>query len=43
MGLGASLWKGFQGTHFKPEEVIANNVPIFVDGLMVIDNDSRKS
>ncbi|MCP4568333.1 MAG: TetR/AcrR family transcriptional regulator [FCB group bacterium] len=40
--LGASLWKGFQGKRFKPEEVIANNVPIFIDGLMVDGSDSRK-
>ena len=31
--LNATLWKGFQGKYFSPEEVIGNNVPIFVEGL----------
>ena len=31
--LGVSLWKGFQGKTFSPDEVIANNVPIYVAGL----------
>lgn len=31
--LGSTLWKGFQGKNFKPEDLIANNVPVFVDGL----------
>jgi len=31
--LGATLWKGFMGKSYRPEEIIANNVPIFVDGL----------
>jgi AcrR family transcriptional regulator len=33
--LGSTLWKGFQGKNFKPEDIIANNVPVFVDGLLV--------
>lgn len=32
--LGATLWKGFQGRNYKPEEIIGNNVPIFIDGLL---------
>ena len=31
--LNITLWKGFQGKTFKPHEVIANNVPIYVQGL----------
>jgi AcrR family transcriptional regulator len=31
--LNATLWKGFQGKYFPPEEVVKNNVPIFVEGL----------
>lgn len=31
--MGASLWRGYQGRTYKPEEVIANNVPIFIRGL----------
>jgi AcrR family transcriptional regulator len=31
--LGATLWRGFLGKNYAPEDVIANNVPIFVDGL----------
>jgi AcrR family transcriptional regulator len=31
--LGVSLWKGLQGKVFSPEEVIANNIPIYVEGL----------
>ncbi|MCK5126175.1 MAG: TetR/AcrR family transcriptional regulator [candidate division Zixibacteria bacterium] len=31
--MGASLWKGYQGKIYKPEEVISNNVPIFIKGL----------
>jgi len=33
--LGATLWKGFMGKSYDPEDIIANNVPIFVDGLSV--------
>ena len=33
--LGISLWKGFLGKNYKPEEVIANNVPIFINGLLL--------
>lgn len=32
--LSFTLWKGFQGKAFKPQEVVANNVPIYVKGLM---------
>lgn len=32
--LGSTLWKGFQGKNYLPEEIIANNVPIFVGGLL---------
>jgi AcrR family transcriptional regulator len=32
--LGATLWKGFQGKQYTPNEIIANNVPIFASGLM---------
>lgn len=31
--LGITLWRGFQGKVFRPEEVIANNVPIYARGL----------
>lgn len=31
--LGATLWKGFQGKTYRPADIIANNVPIFVRGL----------
>jgi AcrR family transcriptional regulator len=31
--LAATLWRGFLGKNYGPEDVIANNVPIFVDGL----------
>lgn len=31
--LNITLWKGFQGKSFKPQEVIANNIPIYVRGL----------
>ncbi len=31
--LGATLWKGFLGKSYRPAEIIANNVPIFVRGL----------
>ncbi len=31
--LNITLWKGYQGKEFKPQEVIANNVPIYVRGL----------
>ena len=33
--LGTTLWKGFQGKTYKPEEVVANNVPIYARGLLV--------
>ena len=32
--LGATLWKGFQGRTYSPDEIIGNNVPIFIDGLL---------
>ncbi|MGB5107424.1 MAG: TetR/AcrR family transcriptional regulator [Candidatus Zixiibacteriota bacterium] len=31
--LGLTLWKNSQGKSFRCEEIVANNVPIFVDGL----------
>jgi AcrR family transcriptional regulator len=31
--LTATVWRGFLGKNYAPEDVIANNVPIFVDGL----------
>jgi len=31
--LNATLWKGFQGKKYRPEQIIDNNVPIFVAGL----------
>ncbi len=31
--LAATLWRGFLGKHYAPKDIIANNVPIFVDGL----------
>jgi len=31
--LGKTLWRGMQGREYKPEDVIANNVPIYVRGL----------
>jgi len=31
--LAATLWRGFLGKNYGPEDIIANNVPIFVDGL----------
>jgi len=33
--LGASLWKELQGKSFSSEELIANNLPIFLYGLSV--------
>lgn len=33
--LAITLWKNFQGKAFTPEEVIANNIPIYVRGLRV--------
>ena len=32
--LGVTLWRGFQGKTYKPEDVVANNVPIYARGLM---------
>ena len=31
--MAKSLWKGFNGRSYKPDEIIANNVPIYVQGL----------
>jgi len=31
--LGITLWKNYQGKLYKPADVIANNVPIYVRGL----------
>jgi len=33
--MGNTLWRGMHGRHFKPDDVIANNVPIYVRGLKV--------
>ncbi len=33
--LSSSLWRGFQGQVYEPEEIIANNVPIFIEGLSI--------
>lgn len=32
--LGITLWRGMQGKIFKPEDVVANNVPIYIRGLL---------
>jgi AcrR family transcriptional regulator len=32
--MAATLWRGFLGKNYGPEDVIANNVQIFVDGLL---------
>ena len=31
--LSTTLWKGMQGKSYKPADVVANNVPIYVRGL----------
>lgn len=31
--LAATLWRGFLGKNYAPEDVVDNNVPIFVEGL----------
>lgn len=31
--LGTTLWKNYQGKTYKPQEVIDNNVPIYIRGL----------
>lgn len=31
--LGINLWKGMQGSDFKPDEIMKNNIPIFARGL----------
>ena len=31
--LSSMLWRGYTGRTYEPEEIIANNVPIFIDGL----------
>jgi hypothetical protein len=31
--LGRTLWKGMQGRVYRPDDVIANNVPIYARGL----------
>ena len=31
--LGTTIWRGFQGRDFKPEDVIKNNVPIYIRGM----------
>jgi AcrR family transcriptional regulator len=32
--LSFTLWRGFMGKNYKPEEVVANNIPIYVRGLV---------
>ena len=32
--LSTTLWKGFQGKIFKPEEIVSNNIPIYARGLI---------
>ena len=34
--LSGTMWKGFQGRSYSPEEIIANNVPVFVRGFSAI-------
>jgi AcrR family transcriptional regulator len=31
--LGRTLWRGMQGRQFSPEDVVANNIPIYARGL----------
>jgi hypothetical protein len=31
--LSGTLWKGFLGKRYRPEEVVNNNIPIFARGL----------
>lgn len=31
--LGTTLWRGFQGKVYKPADIVANNIPIYVRGL----------
>ncbi|NOY88497.1 MAG: TetR/AcrR family transcriptional regulator [FCB group bacterium] len=31
--LSITLWRSYQGKYYKPKDVIANNVPIYVKGL----------
>ena len=31
--MSKTLWKGFHGRIYKPDEIIGNNVPIYVRGL----------
>ncbi len=33
--MGISLWKGFQGRSYTPLDMISNNVPIYVRGLLI--------
>ncbi|MEA1980375.1 MAG: TetR/AcrR family transcriptional regulator [candidate division Zixibacteria bacterium] len=33
--LGTTLWKNFQIKNYTPEEIIANNIPIYIRGLSV--------
>ena len=35
--LGITLWRNYQGKLYKPPDVIANNVPIYVRGLRTED------
>ncbi|NMC43907.1 MAG: TetR/AcrR family transcriptional regulator [candidate division Zixibacteria bacterium] len=31
--LSGMVWRGFTGRTYEPDEIIANNIPIFIDGL----------
>lgn len=37
--LSTTLWKGFQGRNYPPEEIVANNVPIYARGLTTSMNE----
>ncbi len=39
--LGATLWRGKQGKIYKPDDVVANNVPIFAGGLKTVPSSSQ--
>ncbi len=32
--LSTTLWRGYQGKQYRPRDVIANNIPIYVRGLL---------
>ena len=33
------LWKNYQGKFYEPKEVIANNIPIYIKGLSIDENN----